>query len=143
MTFSNMKSGVPPIFSSACNLRSGTKADLLGCLESNCAAVRGEAPGADVIILAGALVVNFLKPHATTTFDDYAMKIFLPHVQAQLQHASMVGVVWDQYRREKCGKGVCRRLHQSPRKLASVSATVLADRNDRVVYPHGNREASI
>ena len=98
MTITNMKSGVPPSLAQLGNLRSGTKADLLGCLESNCAAARGEAPGADVIILAGSLVVIFLKPHATKTFDDYAMKIFLPHVQAQLQHASMVDVVWDQYR---------------------------------------------
>ena len=67
------------------------------------------------------------------------MKIVLPYVQAQLQHASMVDVVWDQYRSLKPE----RRLHQSPRKLASVSATVLADWNDRVVYPHGNSEASI
>ena len=70
MTISNMKSGVPPSLAQLGNLRSGTKADLLGCLESNCAAARGEAPGADVIILAGALVVNFLKPHATKTFED-------------------------------------------------------------------------
>ena len=99
MTFSNMKSGVPPpSLAQLGNLRSGTRADLLGCLESNCAAARGEAPRADVIIFAGALAVNFLKPHATKTFDDYAMKIVLPYVQAQLQHVSMVDVVWDQYR---------------------------------------------
>ena len=33
-----------PSLSQLGKLRSGTKADLLGCLESNCAAARGEAP---------------------------------------------------------------------------------------------------
>ena len=99
-------------------LRSGAKADLLGCLESNFAAARGEAPGAEVTIFDGAVVVNFLKPNAAKTFDEYAMKIFLPYVHGQLQHASQADVVWDQYRegspksqtREKSGKGVRRRI---------------------------------
>ena len=43
------------------------------------------------------MVVNFLKPNAAKTFDEYAMKISLPHVQGQLQHASLADVVWDQY----------------------------------------------
>ena len=53
-----------PSLSQIGKLRSGTKADLLGCPESNSAAARGEAPGADVTILDEAVVVNFLKPNA-------------------------------------------------------------------------------
>ena len=66
-----------PSLSKLGKLRSGIKADLLGYLESDCAAARGEAPGADVTILDGAVVVNLVKPNAAKTFDEYAMKIFL------------------------------------------------------------------
>ena len=66
------------------------------------------------------------------TFNDYAMKIFLPYVHAQLQYASRVDVVWDQ-------------LHQSPRKLAAVSA-YRCQQSSKIVYllgnTPGNREAS-
>ena len=89
----------PPPLSQPGKLRSGTKVDILGCLESNCARARVEAPGADVTILDGAVVVNFLKPNAAKIFDEYAMKIFLPYVQGQLQHANRADVVWDQYRK--------------------------------------------
>ena len=48
------------------------------CLES-CAEVRGDGPkpDTDVTILDGAVLVNFLKPDAAKTFDDYALKVFL------------------------------------------------------------------
>ena len=88
----------PPPLSQLGKIRSGTKVDIFGCLERNCAAARGEAPGADVKIVDGAVVVNFLKPNAAKIFDEYAMKIFLPHVQGQLQHANRADVDWDQYR---------------------------------------------
>ena len=116
--FRHENQAYPLLLSQLGKLRSGTKADISGCLKSNCAAARGEAPGADVTILDGAVVVNFLKPNAAKIFDAYAIKIFLPYVQGQLQHASRADVVWDQYRegslksqtREKRGKGVRRRV---------------------------------
>ena len=49
--FKHENQACPPPLSQIGKLRSGTKADILGCLECNCAAARGEAPGADVTIL--------------------------------------------------------------------------------------------
>ena len=96
--FKHENQACPPSLSQLGKLRLGTKADLLGCLESNCAAASGKAPGGDVTILDGAVIVNFLKPNAAKIFDEYAMKISLPYVQGQLQHTSRADVVWDQYR---------------------------------------------
>ena len=42
-------------------------------------------------------MVNFLRPLGAKTFDDYALKVFLPYIKGQLQHASQVDIVWDQY----------------------------------------------
>ena len=72
----------------------------------------------DVTILDGAVVVNFLKPLEVKTFEEYALKVFLPYVEHQLQHASRVDIVWDQYlenslmcrARNKRGKGIRRRV---------------------------------
>ena len=57
--FEHENQACPPPLSQLGKLRSATKASILGCLESNCAAARGEAPRADVTILDGAVVVNF------------------------------------------------------------------------------------
>ena len=59
--FKHENQACPPCFSQLGKLSSETKSDILACLKSNCAAARGEAPGADVTILDGAVVVNFLK----------------------------------------------------------------------------------
>lgn len=112
----------PPSLSENGKLRQGTKSELTGCLES-CLHVdaRQDAPDIDVVILDGAVVVNFLKPVAVKTFDDYALKVFLPYVRSQLDRANRIDVVWDQYKpnslksqtRDKRGKGVRKRVNGS------------------------------
>ncbi len=76
----------------------------------------------EVTILNGAAVVNFLKPQPNNrTFSDYALKVFVPYIQGQLQRASRVDIVWDQYHknslkaqtRSKRGKGIRRRVNAS------------------------------
>ncbi len=100
-----------------------TKADLLPCLE-NCVEQSDSLPSSlhlDVIILDGAAVVNFLKPCVSSTFDYYAHNVFLPYVFSQLNRASRVDIVWDQYfdnslksqTRSKRGKGIRRRVEAS------------------------------
>lgn len=51
----------------------------------------------DVTILDGAVVVNFLQPAAAKTFEEYALKIFIPFMNNQVQHVSRVDIVWDKY----------------------------------------------
>ena len=112
----------PPSLSQLGKLRLGTKSDLLHCLESTLETESGPVlPGTDVTILDGAAVVNFLKPSAAKTFDDYSQNIFLPYIKLQLKSASRVDIVWDEYfenslksqTRSKRGKGVRRRVEAS------------------------------
>ncbi len=110
----------PPSLSNFGKLRQGTKADILSCLE-NCTELTSSQPNMDVIILDGAVVVNFLKPVAVRTFEDYAVKVFLPHINAKLRQVSRLDIVWDQYHenslksqaRNKHDKGIRKRVDRS------------------------------
>ena len=109
-------------------LRQGTKSDLLHCLESTLETETGLLPDTDATILDGAAVVNFLKPLAAKTFDDYAQNVFVPYIKGQLQSASRVDIVWDRYfenslksqTRSKCEKG-SQSISKFTWKLAAVS----------------------
>ena len=118
----------PPSLSQFGKLRLGAKSDILYCLESIIeldSTVSG--PDTDVTILDGAVVVNFHKPLEVKTFDEYALKVFLPYVEHQLQHASRVDIVWDQFlenslkcqARNKFGKGIRRRVDAATSTLGN------------------------
>ena len=133
-------------------LRLGTKADLLPCLENLIEQSDSlpSSPHPDVIILDRAAVVNFLKPRVSSTFDDYAHKVFLPYVISQVTRADRVDIVWDQYfnnslksqTRSKRGKGIRRRVEASSslpgnwQEFLWIDANKcsLADRNAYVLY---------
>ena len=118
--FRHENQACPPSLSQHGKQRLGTKSDLLHCLQSttelNCSTP--SVPVTDVTILDGAAVINFLNPLDAKTFDDYALKVFLPSIKSQLQHASRVDIVWDQYfenslkyhARNNHGKGIKRRV---------------------------------
>ncbi len=77
-----------PSLSQRGKLRLGTKSNLLHCLESTVELECTPSPLiTDVTILDGAVVVNFIKPLGAKTFDDYVLKVFLPYIKGQLQHA--------------------------------------------------------
>ena len=112
----------PPSLSQHGKLRLGNKSDLLHCLENSIELNENLAvSNLDVVILDGAAVVNFLKPHTARTFDEYALNVFLPYIFSQLKKAIRVDVVWDQYfdnslksqTRSKQGKGIRRRVEAS------------------------------
>ncbi len=110
----------PPSLSHFGKLRQGTKADLLNSLE-DCTQSVTPQPEAEVMILDGAVVVNFLQPFAVKTFNDYAVKIFLPYIEKRLECYSRVDIVWYQYisnslksqTKSKRGKGLRRRVEAS------------------------------
>ena len=114
--FRHENQACPPSLSQFGNLRLGSKSDLV-CLEK-VAESKGDAPHTDVTILDGAVVVYLLKPNTAKTFDDYALKVFLPYIERQLQQATRVDIVWDQYSdsslkchaRSKRGEGLRRRV---------------------------------
>ena len=131
--FQHENQSCPPSLSQHGKLRSIRKADLLECLDK-CGESRIDAPPTDVVMLNGAVIVNMIRPTNAKTFDEYALDAFLPYIKRQLETASRVDLVWDDYRkeslkghtREKCGKGSRRRAGSNValpgnRQLATVS----------------------
>ena len=113
----------PPSLSQMGSLRGGTKSDLLICLQDQAGENVPSRPTGQITctILDGAAIVNMLPPRTAKTFQDYATDIFLPYISSQLQHASRLDIVWDEYvshslkagARSKRGKGVRRRVEPS------------------------------
>ena len=96
-------------------LHTGTKGDLLLCL-NDCAKAQPEPPPATAVILDGATITQMLKPGTSKICEEYALQIFTPYIVRQFQHR--LDLVWDSYRadslksstREKRGKGVLWRV---------------------------------
>ena len=85
-----------PSLSQHGKLRSGTKWDLLSCLEKNGPA-QAQRPSVEALLLDGAAIVNMLKPGASKTFEEYSETVFLPCVINQVRNVEKVDVVWDRY----------------------------------------------
>ena len=113
--FRHENQSYPPSLSQNGFLRSGKKADLLSCLESE-ADTQRQVPECDCIILDGAVIVNMIRPTGCKTFSDYALQKILPYVEFQLKRVNRVDIVWDTYKehslkahtRTQRGKGVRR-----------------------------------
>jgi len=84
--FSHENQATPPSLSTGGEIRFGTKADLLECLEVEKFQVTN-APVVDAKLLDGAVVVQMLNPGTMKTFQEYADKVFLPYVFQQLSTA--------------------------------------------------------
>lgn len=107
----------PPSLSEGGKVRlPNAKSDLLKCLPKP---VDSNPPASfDCTILDGAVVVHSLPITGAVTFDDYAVKIFIPHLLRHLQHSKRLDVVWDEYipeslkesTREKRGTGIRRKV---------------------------------
>ena len=114
--------GCPPSLSNQGKLRlPKKKSELLDCLLGNGTSVQSQLrvqstrPTVNVTIIDGAVAVNMISANkeTTCTFEDYALKSFLPHVDR-------IGVVWDAYvenlkQTTRCnrGTGVRRRISVS------------------------------
>ena len=98
-------------------LRQGNKAELVRCLQGT-TDIPAESPQVDVKVFDGAVVVQMLHPKTAWTFKEYVQIVFLPYVNAQLQSAVRLDIVWDTYKedslkkgaREKRGSGARRRV---------------------------------
>ena len=117
--FQHENQACPPSLSQMGGLRTGTKSDLMPCLE-NLVPVKDDlsTPRVEVSILDGAAIINMLRPGTAKTFQGYATDVFVPYVTSQLQHVDRLDIVWDLYMadslkadtRSKRGKGVRRRV---------------------------------
>ncbi|KAJ8395934.1 hypothetical protein AAFF_G00026420 [Aldrovandia affinis] len=114
--FRHENQACPPALSDGGSLCTGTKNDLLTCLEEVSDA-KTETPVTTCIVLDGAAIVQMLKPAASKTFEEYAQQIFIPYM-SKLQTVSRLDLVWDTYladslkgsTRAKRGQGVRRRV---------------------------------
>ncbi|KAJ8043846.1 hypothetical protein HOLleu_11123 [Holothuria leucospilota] len=106
----------PPSLSDNGRLRFAKKSDLLTKLEQT---NQNDPPSSfDVKVLDGAAVVHLLSTNNVSTFDEYADKVFVPYIKAQLDNSKRVDVVWDTYintsikesTREKRGEGARRKV---------------------------------
>ena len=49
------------------------------------------------LLILLAAVIHLLPTVNVSTFDEYADKIFLPHISKQLESCTRVDIVWDIY----------------------------------------------
>ena len=139
----------PPSLSRFGELRSGTKADLLECIQGTHPSLKEDTPDVDVILLDGAAVINMLKPGQAKTFSDYAELVFLPYVQSQLKKASRVDIVWDVYistslkatARQRRGKGTRRRVQPNPKIAGNWQAFLRIEENKTELFAFLGQQA--
>lgn len=116
--FTHENQSYPPSLSEYGAMRSGTKADLLTCVEDVVTTQYTVLPQeAQMIILDGAAIINMIKP-VSDTFNAYVSKI-MEYIRAQFKGGMMrVDVVFDIYKkdslksytRHKRGKSTRRRV---------------------------------
>ncbi len=94
--FSHENQACPPSISQLGQLRTGTKSDLVHCLETLVDAEE-DTPEVEALLLDGAAVVHMLKPGAAKTFQSYAHDVFVKYVNSQLQHVRRIDIIWDSY----------------------------------------------
>ncbi|QQP38995.1 uncharacterized protein LOC103506659 [Caligus rogercresseyi] len=115
--FRHENQACPPALSDGGNLFTGTKSDLITCLEEISDA-KTETHVTTCVVLDGAAIVQMLKPAASKTFEEYAHQMFFPYISTKMQTVSRLDLIWDTYladslkgsTRAKRGQGVRRRL---------------------------------
>ena len=117
--FKHENQTTPPSLSQGGQIRLGTKADLLHCLQLE-ETQNNDTPLVNAKFLDGAAVIQMLHPRTAKTFQDYADIVFTPYISSQLENVEQLDIVWDVYvyiadslkqsMRQKRGKGVRRVL---------------------------------
>ena len=139
--FCHENQAFPPALSQFWELRTGTKSELLPCLEK-ISSVQVERPSVEALLLDGAAIVNMLSPGPSKTFMEYSQGVFLPFVKSQLQHVLRVDVVWDIYiadslkatTRNKRGKGIRRRVKPDTKIPGNWAAFLRVDENKEELF---------
>ena len=75
--FSHENQNFPQSLSIYGDIRTGTKSDILQCLEKMSPS-QNDRPDADMLLLDGSVIVNMLRPRAVKIFHEYAQQVFLP-----------------------------------------------------------------
>ena len=141
--FCHENQSFPPALSQYGKLRSGTKSDMVPCLE-RLSPVQAQMPSVEALLLDGAAIVNMLKPGPSRTFEEYSQSVFLPHVKGHLKNVQRVDVVWDTYvpdspkatTRSKRGKGIRRRVKPDTKIPSNWPAFLRIDENKEELFDY-------
>ena len=80
--FSHENQDFPTSLSTYGDIRTGTKSDILQCLEK-VSPSQNDRQDVDMLLLDGAVIVNMLGPRAVKTFQEYSQQVFLPFLKSQ------------------------------------------------------------
>ena len=80
--FSHENQDFPTSLSTYGDIRTGTKSDILQCLEK-VSPSQNDRQDVDMLLLDGAVIVNMLRPRAVKTFQEYSQQVFLPFLKFQ------------------------------------------------------------
>ena len=81
-----------------------TKSDIIHCIEREAEAVSQGATETDTqqqpdcVFQDGGQLVHHLYARGTGTFEQFAQRLFLKHLQVELRKVSRLDIVWDTYR---------------------------------------------
>ena len=132
--FKHENQAFPPSISQEGEIRTGTKSDLLQCLESLQAIKHTqpatECPEVEVKVLDGAVVIHTLQMGQVKTFEDYANEIFLKHIEFQLQDCKRLDVVWDTYQQDSLKAGARAKRGKDVRRRVIAGSTLPKNLND-------------
>ncbi|KAJ8393331.1 hypothetical protein AAFF_G00062320 [Aldrovandia affinis] len=121
--FRHENQACPPALSDGGSLCTGTKNDLLTCLEEVSDA-KTETPVTICIVLDGAAIVQMLKPAASKTFEEYAQQIFIPYMSTKLQTVSRLDLVWDTYLADSLKGSTRAKRRQGVRRRVVAAAAI-------------------
>ena len=132
------------------NLRFGTKADLMPCLEAETTSSK-EFPMVDAIFLDGSAVVQMLNPGTAKTFLEYVDQVFVPYASSQLENATRIDIVWDVYQpnslkgaaRLNRRKGIRRRVVPTAAMPNNWKDFLRVDENKTELFNFLSRQVSL
>ena len=111
----------PPSLADRGSLRSGTKSDILQCLN----APKGHATSAkQATVLVLDMAADMVRPTTANTFSECVMLNIIPFMEAQMTDSTELNAVWDNYPEENNLKAMTQqRRGKGPRTKVGDGST--------------------
>ncbi|KAL8590645.1 hypothetical protein ACOMHN_011080 [Nucella lapillus] len=120
----------PPSLADRGMLRSGTKSDILKCL--NAPTGRADvAKEATIVVLDMAAVIHMVRPTTANTFSEYVSLHIVPYLEAQITSSTQrIDAIWDNYPEENNLKVLTQqRRRNGPRTRVGDGSTPIPKRD--------------
>ncbi|KAL8558995.1 hypothetical protein ACOMHN_039751 [Nucella lapillus] len=120
----------PPSLADRGLLRSGTKSDILKCL--NAPTGRADvAKQATIVVLDMAAVIHMVRPTTANTFSEYVSLHIVPYLEAQITSSTQrIDAIWDNYPEENNLKALTQqRRGNGPRTRVGDGSTPIPKRD--------------